>query len=181
MHYIHFSRGIDDNSVRDLLNVLSTFANDQDRDVLLLINSGGGSVVAGIHCFNVMRSLAVNLTTHNVGNVDSIANVIFLAGENRIASPPSTFMFHSVGVDINVHGVWRGEESNLRQLLDSVVADNQRIARLIADRTKLTNGRAGGLFRAQRTHDVEWALKNGFIHSIAPPVIPAGTDVVWLV
>ncbi len=36
------------------------------------------------------------LITHNVGNVDSIGNVIFLAAEERYACSTSTFMFHGV-------------------------------------------------------------------------------------
>jgi ATP-dependent Clp protease, protease subunit len=114
-----------------------------------------------------------------VGNVDSIANVIFLAGAYRLASPPSTFMFHSVGFD--QAGPIRLEERNLRQLLNSVVADNERIGSVIAARTNLTLRRAGSLFRDQRTHDAQWALAHGFIQQIDNPQIPAGTVISQLV
>jgi hypothetical protein len=39
---------------------------------------------------------AYQLVTHNVGNVDSIGTVIYLAGEERFACPQATFMLHGV-------------------------------------------------------------------------------------
>lgn len=178
MQYVQFSRGIDSQNVHQLIQVMTGIANSQDPEVTLLLNSGGGQVIAGIHCYNVLSSLPINLTTHNIGNVDSIANVIFLAGAQRLACAPSTFMFHSVGFDQN--GPVRLEESNLRQWLNSVVADNQRIGGIISARTNLSQGRAGGLFRQQRTRDAAWALRHGFIHQIGNPVIPAGANVIQL-
>ena len=65
--------------------------------VYLLLSSEVGSVMHGINLYNVLRALPVKLVTHNVGNVDSIGNAIFLAGEERYACQHSTFMFHGVG------------------------------------------------------------------------------------
>ncbi len=178
MQYVHFSKGIDPQSAHELINALQAVANTQDRDVTLFINSGGGGVVPGIHCYNMISALPINLTTHNVGNVDSISNVIFLAGNQRFCSPPSTFMFHSVGFDLT--GPARFEERNLRERLDSVIADNKRMGGIIASRTNLTERRAGALFREQRVRDANWALEHGFIHQIAIPQIPVGTNVIQL-
>jgi ATP-dependent Clp protease protease subunit len=179
VQYVHFSRGIDPQSSHDLITALLGIANSQDHDITLFMNSNGGNVVAGIHCHNMIRSLDINLTTHNVGNVDSIANVIFLAGDQRLCSPPSTFMFHSVGFD--QPGPVRLEERNLRQWLDSVVADNKRMGGIIAGRTNLTERRAGALFREQRVRDADWALRHGFVHEIAHPQIPAQTIIIQLI
>lgn len=179
MQYVHFSREIDPQSTHELITVLMHLANGSDLDVMLYLNSNGGNVVAGIHCHNMIRALPINLTTHNVGNVDSIANVIFLAGNHRVSSPASTFMFHSVGFDQT--GPVRLEERNLRQWLDSVVADNKRMGGIIAGRTNLSARRAGILFREQRVRDALWALQHGFVHQIADPQIPAGTNVLQLI
>lgn len=35
----------------------------------------------GMNLYNVLRPIPFLLVTHNVGNVDSIGNAIFLAGE----------------------------------------------------------------------------------------------------
>ena len=51
----------------------------------------------GMNLYNVLRGLPRDLTIHNVGNVGSIGNAIFLAGSKRYACAHSTFMFHGVG------------------------------------------------------------------------------------
>lgn len=179
MQYVHFSKGIDAQSVNELVTVLLGIASGPDREVTLYINSSGGNVVAGIHCHNLLQALPIQLTTHNVGNVDSIANVIFLAGRRRLCSQPSTFMFHSVGFD--VPGPVRLEERNLRQWLDSVVADNKRMGGIIAASTNLSARRAGALFREQRVRDADWALTHGFVHQVADPQIPAATAITQII
>ena len=45
----------------------------------------------GMNLYNFLRGLPIRLTTHNVGNVDSIGNAVFLAGEHRYACPHSPF------------------------------------------------------------------------------------------
>ena len=179
MHYLFFSGEINPQNVHRLINALAAINAGPDHDVYLLMNSNGGNVVAGIQCYNLIQALPINLTMHNLSNIDSIANVIFLAGDHRICSPNSTFMFHSVGFD--QQGPIRLEERNLRQFLDSVVADNKRMGRIISARTNLSERSAGALFREQRTRDADWALGHGFVHQIADPQIPAGVQLQQLV
>ena len=54
----------------------------------------------GVTLYNYIKSLSVKVVMHNVGLVNSIANVIFLAGNERYAVPHSSFLFHGVGFDI---------------------------------------------------------------------------------
>jgi ATP-dependent protease ClpP protease subunit len=58
---------------------------------------------------------------HNIGNVDSIGNAIFLAADanDRFVCPHSTFMFHGVGADFA--GGMRFEEKNGREILESLL------------------------------------------------------------
>jgi hypothetical protein len=77
-----------------------------------------------------------------MGNVDSIGNVIFLAGAERYACPLSTFMFHGVGFD--VPGGLRMEEPFLRERLDTIEADHKRIVSLF--RKSQHQGRGRGVF-----------------------------------
>ena len=70
-----------------------------------MLSTPGGSVMNGLNLYNVLRGLPITLTTHNVGNVDSIGNAIFLAGQIRYACPHSTFMFHGVAFNFPQGGV----------------------------------------------------------------------------
>jgi hypothetical protein len=44
-------------------------------------------VSEGLNLAAYMKSLPVKITTHNIGQTDSIANVIFAAGSVRYATP----------------------------------------------------------------------------------------------
>src|SRR5947208_681344 len=110
-------------------------ANAGVPEVYLLLSTPGGGVMNGMNLYNVLRAMPFKLTTHNVGNVDSIGNAVFLAGEVRYACPHSTFMFHGVGFD--VQGSVRLEEQGLRERLEGVLADQARIASIIEERSHI--------------------------------------------
>jgi ATP-dependent protease ClpP protease subunit len=95
-----------------------------------------------------------DLITHNVGNVDSIGNAVFLAGEQRYASPHSTFMFHGVGFN-QISGGPRLEEKVLREFLDGLLSDQKRIGAIIEERTNVDAAQIEVFFREAQTKDVE--------------------------
>ena len=94
----------------------ANWANQGTKEIHLLFASTGGNVDAGISAYNVLRSLPIKLVTYN-GNVDSIATIIFLAGDERIAVPHATFMFHGVAFDWsgNIHADQPFSDSNQKR------------------------------------------------------------------
>src|ERR1700680_3114676 len=94
--YVSFSAEIVPATTESLIAVMADCANKGVPHVYLMLSTPGGSVMHGLNLYNVLRAMPFKLTTHNVGNVDSIGNAIFLAGEERWACPQSTFMFHGV-------------------------------------------------------------------------------------
>src|SRR5207247_813850 len=130
----------------------------------LLLSTPGGSVMNGMNLYNILRSMPFELTTHNVGNVDSIGNAVFLAGEKRYASPHSTFMFHGVGFDPALGT--RYDEKLLREQLDSVLADHKRIGGILEERTKLGADDAQALFREAQTKDATYAVGVGIVDEV---------------
>jgi ATP-dependent protease ClpP protease subunit len=133
----------------------------------------------GLNIYNVLRAFPFKLITHNVGNVDSIGNAVFLAGEERYACPHSTFMFHGVGFDINQPT--RFDEKNLQERLDSILQDQRRIGGIINERTNLDTGQIGELFREARTKDADYAKSVGIVHDIRDVKIPLGEPIISLV
>jgi ATP-dependent Clp protease protease subunit len=161
------------------LVVLAQQANQGVDHVYLLLSTPGGTVMNGMNLYNVMRAMPFKLTTHNVGNVDSIGNAIFLAGEERFACPHSTFMFHGVGFDMKVGA--RLEQKNLQESLDSLLADQERIGNVLKERSSLNPGEISELFREARTKDATFALETGMIHDIRDVSIATGTPILSLV
>src|SRR6476660_8657231 len=88
-HHIVFTGEIKAQTANNFVTMLANLANQQTDRVILAINSGVGEVVHGVAMYNAMRAMPFPITTHNVGNVDSIANVVFLGGSERGSIAPA--------------------------------------------------------------------------------------------
>jgi Protease subunit of ATP-dependent Clp proteases len=179
IHWISFSAEVNQQTSESLIAALAALANQGATEVNLLLSTPGGNVMNGMNIYNIARALPFKLITWNVGNVDSIGNVIFLAGTERYAAPLSTFMFHGVGFDFQ--GSIRWEEKLLREHLDSIDANHRRIGLIIQTYTQLNEGDVVDLFKEAQTKDATWAERVGVIHAIREPEIPAGAPVHSLV
>jgi ATP-dependent Clp protease, protease subunit len=158
---------------------MANCANQGVKEVYLMLSTPGGVVMNGLNLYNVLRAMPFKLTTHNVGNVDSIGNAVFLAGVQRYACPHSTFMFHGVG--FNAQPNTRLEEKSTRETLNSILADQKRIGGIIRERTKLGEAEIEALFREAQTKDAAFAAGCGIVHDVRDFQIPVGATVVSLV
>jgi len=177
--YVTFSAEINPFTTESLLAVMADCANKRVRQVYLMLSTPGGSVMNGMNIYNVLRAMPFELITHNVGNVDSIGNLVFLAGTQRFASPHSTFMFHGVGFGSPANQ--RFEEAFLRERLDSILADQQRIGAIIEEHSNLTGDQLAELFRGAQTKDATYAVGCGIVHEIRDVNVPAGCPIISLV
>lgn len=177
--YVSFSAEIVAHTCESLLAAMSNCAAQGVPEVHLLLSTPGGSVMNGMNLYNVLRAMPFKLVTHNVGNVDSIGNAVFLAGDERYACPHSTFMFHGVGFDTPVGA--RFEEKNLRERLDNILADQKRIASIIEEHSTLDAKDIEPLFREASTKDAAFAVGSGIINEIRDVQIPPGSPILSLV
>ena len=126
----------------------------------------------------MLVGLPFKLVTHNVGNVDSIGNAIFLAGEERYACPHSTFMFH--GVAFTGDGMVF-DAKLAKERLDGLLADETRIGSIITDRSNLTTEDVAAFYKEARTMTATEAYAAGLVHGIKDVAIPPGAPVAALV
>ncbi len=179
--YISFSAEVNQATTESLLGTCSKILRQRKKveTVYLLLSTPGGTVMDGLNLYNLLRAMPFKLITHNVGTINSVGNVIFLAGEERYSNPHATFMFHGVGVDVT-HKI-RFEEKNLRERLDSLMAEQTRMANILAERTKLTMGDIQALFLQAVTKDPDYARTHGIIHDIREFQLPDGAPFLHLV
>jgi ATP-dependent Clp protease protease subunit len=177
--YISFSAEIIPHTTEALIALISEQVNIGVKNVHLLMSTPGGSVMNGMNLYNFLRALPLELTTHNIGNVDSIGNAVFLAGARRYACANSTFMFHGVGIDLN--GPLRLEEKLLQEKLDAVLADQKRIGAVIEERTRIEKDAIADLFHEAKTKDAAFAARYGIIDEIRNVKIPPGGPIRALV
>jgi ATP-dependent Clp protease, protease subunit len=177
--YISFSADINPTATETLIATLGNAVNQGVKNIYLMISTPGGSVMNGLNVYNVLRGLPVHLTTHNVGNVDSIGNAIFLAGKTRFACPHSTFMFHGVASQVQGNA-WLGEK-DLLERIGAVQADQKRIGSIIKERTRIDEAAISSLFLEAKTKDADFALGCGIVEEIREVQIPSGSPIISLV
>jgi ATP-dependent protease ClpP protease subunit len=144
----------------------------------LLLSTPGGQVAQGINIYNTLAALPINITTYNVGSVNSIGNVIFLVGKKRFAARTSSFMFHGVGFDIQAA---RFEEKALKERLQGLQNDQKLIADIIVRHTKITASDAEKLFLEAAFLRPDDAKRRGIIDDIIDVQIPKGAPFLQLV
>jgi ATP-dependent Clp protease, protease subunit len=177
--FISFQAEINPSTSEALLSVVAQQMMQGKTDVHLLLSTLGGHVSCGIAAYNTLRGMPITLTTHNVGTVNSIGNVLYLAGERRFASPTSSFMFHGVGFDITT--TTRFEEKHLRERMDQLTNDQSLIAEVICKRSNIDAEEANRLFLQAAFVRPDEAQAKGIVHEIRDLHVPPGAPVLQLV
>jgi ATP-dependent Clp protease protease subunit len=103
-------------------------AEDPDKDILLYINSPGGSITAGLAIYDTMQFIKPDVQTYCMGQAASMAAVLLAAGAKgkRFSLPNSRILIHqplmsglggqATDIDIAAREILRNRE-NLNQIL----------------------------------------------------------------
>jgi ATP-dependent protease ClpP protease subunit len=173
--YINYYDGITESKVRGLMALCSEIMG-KVIPVPETLSSPGGNVAAGITLYNFLRALPVEVVMHNVGSVDSIATVIFLAANRRFACQHSRFLFHGISTQLPQGA--SVSPTQVRELLSGQEQDEGRIKELLVERSQLTESEIVTLFRQGETKNPTFALEKGVIHDIRDLAIPKGAKII---
>ncbi len=117
-------------------------AEDPERDILLYINSPGGSVTAGLAIYDTMQFIKPDVQTYCIGQAASMAAVLLTAGAKgkRYSLPNSRILVHQPSLaglagqasDIDIHA---REILRMRERLNEILAlhTGQTISRIEQD------------------------------------------------
>lgn len=113
-------------------DVQQSLVDNKDAEELIVsINSGGGSCDEGFAIFNLLTNSGKKITTRAVGTCASIASVIFLAGSKRE-------IFDNTQVMIHLPMIMPYEplnETEIDKLKNQLAQEKDRILNLYVDRT----------------------------------------------
>ncbi len=175
MQYILFTADVQTAQIAKLRNALA-MASNAGNEIYLLISSGGGSVFEGLSIGAFMKTLPIAITTHNIGQTDSIANVIFAAGTKRVANTHASFMFHGVSMHYEKQDFI---ESQLQEQYLQVKRLRESIATAFATYSGLNVADAQALMVSGATIlSAQEALSKTIVHEIRDASIPPGSQVV---
>lgn len=173
MVYITFSAEITAQSSEKFINILIECIKSGVKDVYLLLFSAGGAVPNTVGLYNLLRGLPLKLTTHNIGNVDSAANILYLAGSPRYASETARFMLHNLSLSFNTGCTFKSED--MRDNLNRILSDHGRFLAIVCDRTGIVPDECEAMFSQADALTARHALDRGFADDIREPRIPEGS------
>jgi len=175
VQYIVFNADVQTIQAAKLRNAFTQAAN-AGNDIYLLISSGGGNVFEGLSLGSFMKTLPVHITTHNVGQIDSIASVIFAAGAIRCANAHASFMFHGVTMHYEKVDMI---ESQLQEQYLQIKRLRESIAVAFSTYTGLSLSDAETLMVSGATIlSAQEALSKTIIHEIRDATVPPGSQIV---
>ncbi len=171
--YLTITGPILDAQTAQLMMLLdNTIAQESITHLYVAINTPGGSVNAGITLYHYLKGLPIKVTTHNIGQVDSIGNTVFLAGEERMASPATSFLLHGVSLNISVN--LQMSRAQLKELSSQLEKDELRIETITSSRTKLDKHQLAKFFATGRSLSPDEAKTSGIVTGIKEFEIPNG-------
>lgn len=178
--FLGFNSTIDRGAVAKLMSAVGIVLEHKPRPtaIVLCISSEGGAVDAAFYAYEMLRSLPIGVATHNVGMVASAANILFMAGNLRLATSRSSFMFHDTRYTMPPIGVVSQQELNLTvaNLQDS----DLRAASIIAERTERPLVEVQGWF-SETMRPAEFAKEHGIVSEICPVIIRDQDDFMQII
>ena len=173
-YVLHFTGPINSSTTGQLIDKCTKAVQQEAGKLVIKIATMGGDCSYGFALFNFLRSLPIPLHTHNLGTVESMGNIIFLAGEHRTASRFSKFLFHPF--HWTLHGAI--DHARMREYSMSMDEDRFLYEQIVLERTQ---GAAEPmdvgtyLLASPRFISPDEALKCGLIHAIDEVLMPKGT------
>jgi len=173
VHVINFTGPINASTCGQLIEKASA-AVQQDAPCLIVnIATMGGECSYGFTMYNFLMALPIPVHTHNLGTVESMGNIVFLAGHRRTACVHSKFLFHP----FHWHLQGAVDHSRMSEYAMSLDYDLHMYARIVAERTpdaKEPLDTENYLIAAPRIVDPTEAIAAGLIHSVELPTIEPG-------
>jgi len=140
------------------------------------ISSSGGTVFHAVSLFNFLSGLRdVDIHTHNLGQIDSAANLLFLSGTTRTASKASSFLLHPPHMIVQERTQFPLEV--LRERLEGLEKDEYKIAEIIGLRLGKEREEILQMFKDRKTYSSAEAKGLGFIQEIEEFVAAPNTPI----
>ena len=140
---------------------------NQGKWVSLFLCSSGGKVNPAFAIYEFVRHiLRPKLQTVALGELRSIAPLLYLMGDHRVITPETTLWFHHIGQSFDEK--FRIDTLDAERMRKELLLDEGKYFRIIEERTdgKTSKKEARSLLRNKKTLDAKTAIELGFAHEI---------------
>ncbi|MEZ5584163.1 MAG: ATP-dependent Clp protease proteolytic subunit [Candidatus Competibacteraceae bacterium] len=170
-----FYADIDDHAVRFIMRDIDNAITKGASKIHISMSSRGGSTKAGFTIYNFLKGVSVELSTHNLGHVDSASLCMFLAGENRTASPISSFNIHKPTSNLPNESAY--SKHLLFEYARGLEYDENNLVSIYTERASMDERTVRNLLDQGTVLTPSEALKFGIISSIEMFTKPIGEPV----
>tara|TARA_R100001015_G_C4616532_1_gene172705 strand:- start:545 stop:1621 length:1077 start_codon:yes stop_codon:yes gene_type:complete len=136
----------------------------KDKNIVVHINSLGGSVFDGLAIYNALKNHAKKVTTKVEGIAASIASVIAMAGDTIEMAENSLFMIH------NPFAMSGGDANELRKTANILDKIRNEIAGIYASKSKHNSDHYIQLMDVESWFNSNETLELGLINGITKPI-----------
>lgn len=157
--YIGLFSRIESSTAERFVDTICNKIPADTKTLYILFSTSGGSVSAGFVIYNFLRSLPYTIIMHNIGSVDSIGIVLFLAGKQRYSTDNATFRIHRIMDE-------ETSESSVKERQSSIVVEERAIRQVILERTDLSDKQFDKLFAHGKRETAKFALQKKLIQEI---------------
>lgn len=159
---IYFFDEVNAASVLEAIKFLDILeAEDLKKPITILFDSEGGNVYDGLALYDRMRICKSKITTIGLGLVASMAFVIFMGGDRRVATSHVRFLNHQTRAEL------RGKLTDIEIEQTETKVIEEMCIKIISERTSQTAKR---LRKDTKVGDkyigAEEALRTGIIHEV---------------
>jgi ATP-dependent Clp protease, protease subunit len=170
--YGAFCGGIEQATAQKFVNSLAIAMGAKVKHVHLLFQTAGGYVGDGVFLYNFFRSIPIEMTLYNVGQISSAGVTAYLGGKIRKTSKTATFMLHRC-----INSPQFANATKLQRVAETLVLDDKRTDEIVRNHVKLPDE----LLKELQFHDIylsgEEAVQYGLADGIADFAPPAGSQV----
>ena len=181
LHIVHFIGPINHSSACAIRNCCLQALQNGATEIELHMSTEGGNMTAGFALYFFLKSLPLPLTTHNIGSVESVGVVIFLAGQKRYACPGTRFLVHPLHWGFG--SLVAADHSRVSEWRDCLDFDAERYATIFLETTRAAGHETDirtNLTGNARIFTAEEAVQAGIVHDAIQARLPAqGTTCHW--
>lgn len=134
--------------------------SDIEGDIVVEINSGGGSVFAGSEIYTMLRDHAGQVTVKITGVAASAASVIAMAGDKVLMSPTAQIMIHNATISA------QGDYREMEHTSDFLKNVNQTIANAYKAKSGIDDDKLLALMDKETWFTPQQALEHNLIDEI---------------
>jgi ATP-dependent protease ClpP protease subunit len=180
IHVIQFMRSFNAETLAGLQEVTLSAVKQGASEICIHISSDGGNNDHAFSAYHLLRSLPVPVTTHCIGNIESMSVVVYLAGGHRRIVPHGKVKIHPMHWYFSAGTV---DHDPLAEYVDSLDFDAKRYADIFAERTEgaksIVDVRAHLAGKA-RILDATGAVASGIATAIGDAEIPQESTKWWV-